>query len=109
MGPNGSLSHRRLLWYWSRAHKLDTSGSIAIPEALRSYHIQDHARVCLGGHREAYVGGDIGLEQCGNNIYSRPLSGQDQMNACSPSQLSQAHQLGFGIPASSKHQLYSRN
>ena len=74
-------------------------------QSLRTNRVQDHPRVDLGSHGESYARRNVRLEKAGDHVYRRALSGQHQVNSCSPPQLGKPDQVLLDFESAGHHQV----
>jgi hypothetical protein len=93
-----------------QAHQAAGSGRqkehiAAAQQRLRSVGVEDGARIDLGGQAEADAGGDVGLDEAGDDVHRGPLRGQDEMNADGAGHLRQAGDRLLDVRAVEHHQV----
>ena len=100
IGNEGTLhAHGLVEADWIKEH-------ITLAQKLfRTAHVNDGAGVRLGRNRKGNAGGDIGLDDAGDNIHGGPLRCQNQMNTGRTRLLRQAQNCVLHIHLSHHHQI----
>ena len=93
-----------------QTHRLAGAGRqeqhVAVPDQLlRPVHVEDHLGVRAGGHLVGDPGGEVGLDQAGQNIHRWALSGDDQVNPHCTGHLGQAGNRLLHFPGSGQDQV----
>ena len=79
---------------------------VAVAQQLLRAAVVDHrAAVHLGRHREGDTGGDVGLDDAGDDVDRRALGGDDQMHARRARQLRQAADAVLHLAGADHHQV----
>ena len=74
-------------------------------ERFSSVGIQDGAGVYLGGQAEADAGGNIRLDETGNDVHAGALGGQDEVNAHGAGHLREAGDGFLDVGTVQHHQV----
>ena len=110
--PEGGDGGDFFFSYKWRMDALDAAGAgrqiehIAFAEqAFGAVGIDDGARVDLGGEAEAHAGGDVGLDEAGDDVDAGPLRGEHQVDADGAGHLGEAGDGLFDVGAVEHHQV----
>ena len=77
----------------------------AAQQRLGPVGVEDGARIDFGGQSEADAGGDVGLDEAGDDVHAGALRGQDEMNADGAGHLREAGDGFFHVGAVEHHQV----
>ena len=77
----------------------------AAEQPLGARHVEDHAAVGLAGDGKGDAGGEVGLDQAGDDIHRWTLRGDDQVNADGTRHLRHAADVFFDLFGRSHHQV----
>ena len=77
----------------------------AAQQLLGAASVQDRSRVDLRGDGEGDSCGEVRLDEAGDNVYGRPLGGDDQVDARGAGELGQAAYLPLHLERRRHHQV----
>src|SRR5262249_40365120 len=77
----------------------------AAEEAFGAGHVEDDAAVGQRGNGEGDAGGDVRLDQAGQDVDRGPLGGDDQVDAGGAAHLGEAAEEGFDLVGGGHHQV----